>query len=335
MVYEMDDDEELQSCDYYYDTYAHFSNHEAILNDHVRTIAYKNAISANPELFRGKTILDVGSGTGILSLFSAQAGARKVYGVDKSTIAGWSRKIVRANDYSSQIEIIESCMEDITLPEQVDVIISDWMGHCLIQGSILGSVVSARDRFLKADGSMFPSKVRLFIAGIEDSAFQAEYVDFWDDVFGFSFSPIKNWVVLESVHGTCSPDKILTQVCVLADINLNTCPGDVLSLEAPFRLIPVKTDTLHAFIVWFDAIFEGGESRIELSTSPFRESTHWRQTLFYLANPFVAVRSQPITGRFRMGRSATNSNESEVTIHWITDRIEHEQYFKITSRIGQ
>ena len=52
-----------------------------MLKDQVRTGSYRNAIINNPHLFKDKLVLDVGCGTGILSMFAVKAGAAHVVGV--------------------------------------------------------------------------------------------------------------------------------------------------------------------------------------------------------------------------------------------------------------
>ncbi len=75
----------------------HSGIHEEMLKDSVRTLSYRNAIMQNQHLFKDKTVLDVGCGTGILSMFAAKAGAKLVVGIDMSNIIDQAEKIVEAN----------------------------------------------------------------------------------------------------------------------------------------------------------------------------------------------------------------------------------------------
>lgn len=68
----------MATNDYYFDSYSHLTIHEEMIKDSVRTIAYRDAILKNKHLFKGKVVLDVGCGTGILSMFAAQSGAKHV-----------------------------------------------------------------------------------------------------------------------------------------------------------------------------------------------------------------------------------------------------------------
>ena len=72
--------------------------HETMLKDTVRTDAYRDFIYEHKELFKGKVILDVGCGTGILSMFCARAGAKKVFAVDNSNIIDKAREIIFDNE---------------------------------------------------------------------------------------------------------------------------------------------------------------------------------------------------------------------------------------------
>ena len=139
-----------------------------MLKDSVRTRTYQAAIENNPFLFKDKIVLDVGCGTGILSLFAARAGAKHVYGIECSAIADQARQIIADNGYSDRITVVKQKVEEITaLPdgvEKVDIIISEWMGYFLLYESMLDSVLAARDAWLKPGGSLWPSHARLLLA---------------------------------------------------------------------------------------------------------------------------------------------------------------------------
>jgi len=103
------------------------------------------SVMANKACFEGKVVLDVGTGSGILSIWAAQAGAKKVYAVEATAMAVHARSLVAANGLSDVIEVIQNSVEEIELPEQVDIIISEWMGYFLLRESMFDSVIKAKD----------------------------------------------------------------------------------------------------------------------------------------------------------------------------------------------
>lgn len=115
--------EEMTSRDYYFDSYAHFGIHEEMLKDEVRTLTYRNAMYHNKHLFKGKVVLDVGCGTGILSMFAAKAGAAKVIAVDCSNIIDYARQVIIDNNLSNVITVVKGKMEDVELPDGITQVI--------------------------------------------------------------------------------------------------------------------------------------------------------------------------------------------------------------------
>ena len=65
--------------------------------------------------------------------------------------------------WSDVVEVIQGTVETVSLPEKVDIIISEWMGYFLMRESMLDSVIAARDKFLKEGGSLFPSHCRMMM----------------------------------------------------------------------------------------------------------------------------------------------------------------------------
>jgi histone-arginine methyltransferase CARM1 len=85
--------------------------------------------------FSGRVVVDVGAGSGILSMFAALAGAKHVYAVEASEMAEYARKLIAGNPLlAERITVIKGKIEDIELPEKADVLISEPMGTCFRDG---------------------------------------------------------------------------------------------------------------------------------------------------------------------------------------------------------
>lgn len=118
-----------------------------------------------------------------------QAGAKHVYAVDPSGITAQAAKLAAAAGLSSRITVLRSRVEDVQLPvAKVDVILSEWAGHCLLLDSLAPAVLAARDRWLAPGGAIFPNKASLRLLGVDDREQLAAQQRFWKDVAGVNMS---------------------------------------------------------------------------------------------------------------------------------------------------
>ena len=175
--------------------YAQLLHQGNMLADHVRTSTYQQAFLENAADFKDKVVLDVGTGTGILAFFAVQAGARKVYAVEASDSADIAEKISKANGYDDKVVIVKGKLEEITLPEKVDIIISEPIGFLLVHERMLESYAFARKHFLKPGGLMLPSTGSIVLAPITDAALHAEQAAktvFWDNADFYGGSALRH-----------------------------------------------------------------------------------------------------------------------------------------------
>jgi protein arginine N-methyltransferase 3 len=100
----------------YFDGYSTLNIHEEMLRDTVRTLAYRDFMYQNKELFRDKVVLDIGCGTSILSLFAAEAGARRVIGMDRAAVIDKAQQIVAANGKAHVVTLVKGRVEETPLP---------------------------------------------------------------------------------------------------------------------------------------------------------------------------------------------------------------------------
>ncbi|KAF7376388.1 Protein arginine N-methyltransferase 1 [Mycena sanguinolenta] len=308
---------DMTSRDYYADSYAHFGIHEEMLKDSVRTGSYRSAIVNNVHLFKGKTVLDVGCGTGILSMFAAKAGAKHVVG---------------ANGFKDTITLVKGKLEETELPfQEFDIIISEWMGYFLLYESMLDTVLLARDKYLKKDGLIFPDNATLYIAAIEDQDYKEEKINFWDNVYGFDYSCIKDIALREPLVDTVELKAVVTDPCLIKHIDLRTAKKEDLTFVAPFSLTATRDDYVHAFLAWFDISFDCTHKKVKFSTGPHAQYTHWKQTVFYTPSTLRLSQGDKITGSLSCAPNARNNRDLDITI---THKVEGEEETKIQYKMS-
>ncbi|XP_078169977.1 protein arginine methyltransferase 10 [Carex rostrata] len=316
----------------YFCTYGYLYHQKEMLSDRVRMDAYFHAVSRNKHHFRDKAVLDVGTGSGILAIWCAQAGARKVYAVEATKMADHARELVKGNGVEDIVEVIEGSMEDVVLPEKVDVIISEWMGYFLLRESMFDSVICARDRWLKPDGVMYPSHARMWLApirsGLTDQkmdevncsmndwrSFTAET----ESYYGVNMSVLtkayreenEKYFLKTSLWCNLDPHQIIGTPAVIKEMDCLQATVDEIRTITAQVVHPINIDRsrISAYAGWFDVQFKGSEQNpakdeVELNTAPDKDGgTHWGQQVFLVNPPIRVNEGDKVNVSFKMSRA--------------------------------
>ncbi|VAH43317.1 unnamed protein product [Triticum turgidum subsp. durum] len=312
--------------DNYFGSYSSFDIHREMLGDKVRTDAYRDALLDNPSLMNGATVLDVGCGTGILSLFAAKAGASRVIAVDGSAkMSSVATQVAKNNGLlydentkpeqkhnSEVITVVHTKAEElnhkiVVPPNGFDVLVSEWMGYCLLYESMLSSVIYARDHFLKPGGAVLPDTATIFGAGFGRGGTS---LPFWENVYGFDMSSIGKEVTESSarfpVVDILASQDVVTDTAVLHSFDLATMKESEMDFTASLELrLPESCAAVpgvtwcHGIVLWFDTGFTSRfckDKPVVLSTSPFSTPTHWSQTIFTFEEPIAMVKDGSVIG---------------------------------------
>lgn len=286
----------------YFKSYEDLEVHHIMLNDQPRTDAYRHAINANKALFKDKIVIDVGAGTGILSVFCALAGAKKVYAIEASNLAELMKEVIKENKLTDTIEVIQGRVEDVELPngDKADVLVSEWMGFYLLHEGMLDSVLNARDRLLKPDGAMFPEKADIWAA----PCCLPSLYDFWEDVHGVSMQCVgKAWRQKKGTSPevmTIENEDLLGAGNLVASINLATvCLADLDKLSVKHVVASNSAGRYQGVCVWFTVRFPSG---LILSTAPSAPPTHWKQTAIVLPEERSVEEAEPLAWELTMTR---------------------------------
>ena len=260
--------------------YGQLAVHRWMVGDTVRNEAFRRALGKVVK--RGDVVLDLGAGTGLLSIFAAAAGARRVYAVERTATAEVARRMVERNGYRDVIEVIEIDVEDARLPEKVDVLVSEWMGGFGVDENILAPLVIARNRWLKPGGTIVPGRVTAMLAPVEVPAFDAEIAYWRSKPHGVDMDVIAQLTAQETFH-TQTPltlESLVAEPQQMWSHDPLTCSLE--EADQPFianlSFVATRPGRLSGFAAWFTADMAG-----EVLTNAIgAPDTHWGRTLFPL-----------------------------------------------------
>lgn len=262
--------------------------YKLMITDRIRTGAYQKAILETVK--EGDVVVDLGTGTGILAFFACQAGARKVYAIEREEIIETAKEIARANGLEKRIIFIKDVSTEVTLPEKVDVIISEILGSFAIEENLLQFIPDVRDRFLKPKGVLIPSSVEMFLVPVEASEIYNQ-IDFCtENVYGVNFSPVREITINNSYIESVDPGGFLASPLTLNNIDLYKADGKT-DLNSFVSFNVKRAGILHGLVGWFEAQLS---KNILLSTAPYATTTHWENTFFPIEKPVTVSEANTI-----------------------------------------
>jgi PRMT5 arginine-N-methyltransferase len=268
--------------------------HRQYLSDRHRLSAFGRAIAA--AVRPGDVVLDLASGTGILGLFACRAGAGRVYSIDSGGILELAREVAKANGYGDRIVFIKGFSKHVSLPERVDVVMSDQIGRFGFEAGVWEYHDDARRRFLKPGGILVPQRVDLEVAAVEDPALYSQ-VDFWDArPGGFDFSRARRRAANTGYPASFRPESLLSGAATVATISVaSQSPAPVVG-EA---CVSVKrAGTLHGIGGWFSALLHGD---VWMTNSPLSTEAIDRRSAFLpIAQPAAVQPGDSVRVRIRI-----------------------------------
>ena len=168
--------------------------------------------------------------------------------------------------------LLRGKIEDVTLPvTTVDIIVSEWMGYCLLYEAMLDSVLFARDKYLvPKTGIMVPSHINLAISTLSDSEFINDRVNFWNEVYGFKMTAMKEKIEEDVIVASIGKNSLSSSPHTFCHLPLSTVTVDEISFTRPFELVidgggdGTEQETegewrelnrLDGFVIYFDTFF--------------------------------------------------------------------------------
>lgn len=258
--------------------------HYPMLNDQIRNSAFERVIKSavKPDMI----VLDIGTGSGLLAMLAARAGAKHVYACEQSyPIARVASEIIRRNGLSEKITVFNCWSEALKvgaqLPEKADLLIAEIFGSSLIDEHVVRFFNHANAELLKPNAQIIPAGGTIYGMLINSAAIRQRIKV--KDVCGFDLSLMNALYDEPTVQVDLSKEKHQKLSEPFELFNYDFKKPLAVQAEQVCSVKPITNGECNGIAMWFKLKLD---SQISISTSPDEPATHWQQMVQVFENPF-------------------------------------------------
>ena len=264
--------------------------HARMLHDERRTGDYIAALTDAVQ--PGDVVLDIGTGSGVLAIAAARAGAARVYAVEATDIAEVARRVFATNGVEDRVTLIGGWSRQIELPEPADLLVAEIIGNEPFEEEILETTLDARRRLLKPEARLVPHALTLLAHPLlvppeqaRQRAIGREAVERWRRLYGMEFEPLLEAAVPGPVLNPTEAEVVsdwppVGPPAILTTVGLATFDQPVVDAEADLELDAGAA--VNAVAVTFQAHLHGSRTHtLSLWTWPI---SSWATSVWVLPN---------------------------------------------------
>lgn len=271
--------------------------HFGMMNDRRRNEAYARALQnviARERQRRGEVlVLDIGAGSGLLSMLAARAGAGRVVACEMvDVIADQARAIVAHNGYAGRVDVVAAKSTRLEvgkeLPRRADVLVSEILDVGLLGESVVPVLSHARQELLADDAVMIPFGARVFMLPIESLEIFELFRVRNENTCGFDLTPFNRL-------SRADYDQLAVRRYRHAAIASATPVFDfdfrreIAHREKTLDFVAERGGDIHAWVFWFELQLDEDTT---FDTGPLAPDSCWMQAVQVVERPLPVVAGQ-------------------------------------------
>jgi protein arginine N-methyltransferase 7 len=258
--------------------------HFPMMNDEVRNGSYDQALGSALKKKKG-SVLDIGTGSGLLALMAARHGATQVVTCEAvPKIARKARQIIQQNGYSDRIRVVEGFSTGLKVgqdvPERFDILVTEIFDDGLLGEEAFKSIKHAKDHLLKEGAQIIPARARTLVMGIESHEIFKNYRV--GKTAGFDLQAFNEFSITDyvGIHLDKMSYRPLTLPVEVFNLDFN---NPTFKESRPLDLIITEPGVLHAIAYWFELDLDDNTT---LSSAPgLAQLSSWKQAIQLIESP--------------------------------------------------